>query len=59
MSIHPLQAALIAAILWDKASTKILAKYYDYDNIFSTKLEMKLLKNTSMNEYIIKLIDKK
>ncbi len=57
--IHPSQAAQITALKWDKAPTKILAKYSDYADIFSSELAMELSENTGMNEHAIKLIDKK
>lgn len=49
----------LATLQWNKIPFKIPAKYSDYADIFSTDLTMELLDNTGMNEYIIKLIEKK
>ena len=59
MIIHPFRIARIAALKWDKASTKILIEYYDYADIFSIDLVMELFKNTSINKYAIKLVEEK
>ncbi len=59
MTIHLSQAAQIPTLQWDKASTKILAKYSDYTDVFSLELAMELAQNTGMNEYTIELIDGK
>ena len=53
--IHPAQAAQIAALKQDKAPTNVSSKYADYTDIFSFNLTMKLLKNTGINKYVIKL----
>ncbi len=58
-SIYLLQAAQIAALQWDKASTKIPAEYSDYTNIFSLDLAMELPKNTSMKKHANKLTEGK
>ncbi len=58
-SIHHFQAAQIAALQWDKALTKIPAKYSDYADIFSSDLAIKPPKNTGMNEHAIELIKEK
>ncbi len=59
VSIHPSRAAQIAVLQWDKAPTKILAKYSDYADVFSSDLAMELPQNTRMNEYAIELIERK
>lgn len=46
-------------MLADKASIKVLSKYLDYINIFLFDFIIELSKNTSMNKYIIKLIESK
>ena len=48
-----------ATLQWNKAPTKILAKYFDYTDVFSFDLAIELPKNTGMNEHTIKLIDGK
>ena len=47
--------AQIGVLLFDKALTELLAKYSNYNNIFSVKNSTKLLEKTAMNEYAIKL----
>ncbi len=49
----------IIALQANKAPIKILDKFSNYMNIFFLDLATKLFKNTSMNEYAIKLINKK
>ncbi len=58
-SIHLLWAAQIATLQWDKATIEIPAKYFDYTDIFSSDLAIKLPENTSMNKHAIKLIKRK
>lgn len=50
---------MIAALQWDKASTKSLAKYTDYGNVFSSNPAMEFLKNPSINKYTIELVEVK
>ena len=64
MSIHFFRApqvqdnfTLAALIQQDKDITKILAKYSDYTNVFSSDLAMELPQNTGTNEHAIELID--
>ena len=45
----------VRTLLFDKAVIKILAEYSNYSNIFSIENIAKLLKNTGINEYTIKL----
>ena len=55
MTMHPSQAAQIAALQYDEAPTKIPSRYADYANIFSFDLAIELPKNTGINKYAIKL----
>lgn len=48
-------SALLAALLWNKTPTKILADHPDYGNLCSLDLIIELYKNTSTNKYAIKL----
>lgn len=57
--IHLLRAAKIAALWWDKVSTKISDKYTKYWDVFFSKLAMELPGNTGINEYIIELVEDK
>lgn len=41
----------------DKASTKISCKYINFENIFLLKLIMELLDHTSINNYVIELVN--
>lgn len=52
-------AAQIAALQWDKISTKVFTEYIDYVDVFSPNLTMKLAKNTGINEHAIKLVEDK
>lgn len=42
-----------------EVSTKIFTKYYDYIDIFSFNIVIELSKNTSVNKYVIGLIEDK
>ncbi len=58
-TIHLFQAAQIAVLYWNKARTKILAKYSDYTDVFSINQVMEYPKNTSINEHTIELVKEK
>ena len=47
--------AQVGALLFDKASTKVLAESSDYSNVFLTENAAELPENTGMNEHAIKL----
>ena len=47
--------AQVKALIFNKASTAIPAKYSDYNNIFSAENAVELPENTRMNEHTIKL----
>ena len=53
--VHSKKQAQIRALLFDKAFTKVPAKYSDYSNIFLAEYIAKLLEKTGMNEYVIEL----
>lgn len=53
--VYLLRAAQIAALQWDRASTKVSAKYSNYADVFSFDFTMELPENTSMNKHGIKL----
>ncbi len=55
--IHPSQGAQIAALQWDKAPTKIPAKYSNYADVFSSDRVMELQENIGLNEHIIELVE--
>ena len=55
MTMHPLQAAQIAALKQNKASTKVWSKYANYTDVFSFNLTIELPKNTGINKHAIKL----
>lgn len=44
---------------WDKAPTKVSAKYTDYTDIFLFNLAIKLPENTGINEHAIELVKSK
>ena len=45
----------VKVLIFDKAPTAILAEYSDYNNIFSTKYTVDLLKHTKIYNHAIKL----
>ena len=51
--------AQIRALLFDEAPTEVPVEYSDYSKIFSTENAAKLLENTGMNKYAIKLEESK
>ena len=55
MLAHSKKQAQVEALLFDKALTKVLAKYSNYSNVFSVKYAAKLLENTKINKHAIKL----
>ncbi len=59
MFIYLAREAQIAALQIDKTSTKVPAEYLDYANIFFSDLAIELPENISINEYAIKLINRK
>ncbi len=65
MPIYPSRALQVlddptlAALQWDKTPTKILTKYSDYVEVFSSDLVMELTEKTRMNKHAIKLIEEK
>ena len=46
--------AQVGALLFNKALTKVPAKYSNYSNVFSVKYAAELPENTKMNEHAIK-----
>ena len=59
MLVHSKKQAQIGALLFEKAFTKVSAKYFNYNNVFSAKNIVKLLENTRMNEHAIELEEDK
>ena len=57
--VHFKKQAQIRALPFNKAFTKILAKYSNYSNIFSAEYIMELPENTRINEYAIQLEEDK
>ena len=55
MPVYSKKQAQIGVLPFEKASTKVLAEYSDYSNIFSAKNAAEFPKNTRINKYIIKL----
>lgn len=56
IKIHSFCKIQLGLLLAGKAFIRILPEYLDYTNIFLFDLLIKLLENTNMNEYIIKLV---
>ena len=57
--VHSKKQAQVGALLFDEASTTVLAEYSDYSNVFSAENAVKLLENTEINEHAIKLEEDK
>lgn len=57
--VHLSRAIQIAALQWDNAFTKVLAKYANYVNVFSYDLAIKLPKSININNYAIKQVEEK
>ena len=53
--MHSKKQAQAGASIFNEASTEILAKYFDYSNVFSAENVAKLSKHTKINEHTIKL----
>ena len=51
--------AQVKALLFDKASTAVLAKYSDYSNVFLVKNKAKLPEHIGLNNHVIKLEEDK
>lgn len=58
MIVHPSWAPLLAALQQDKAPIKIFPEYIDFADVFSPDFAMELPKNSGINKYAIKLIEK-
>lgn len=59
ISMHPLQAPLLAALQEEKVPSEILGDYEEYTNVFSPNLVMELPENTEINKHVIKLMEGK
>ncbi len=59
ITIYLFQVAQIAVLQWNKAPTKISAEYFDYTDVFSRDLAIKLPENIGINKHTIKLIEGK
>lgn len=59
MQVHPSYQAQVGLLLADKVPIKVSLKDLDYNDVFSFDIAMELSENTSMNEYIIELIEDK
>lgn len=55
--MHLSKKAQIAHLKADETPIKVFGKYTDFANIFLLKLAIKLSKNTSINNYAIKLVN--
>ena len=47
--------AQVRALLFNKAFTKVLAEYFNYNNIFSAENIVELSENSGINKHVIKL----
>ena len=51
--------AQVGVLLFNEALIKVLAEYFDYNNIFSARYAVELPENTKISEYAIKLEEDK
>ena len=56
LNIHPFRRPWVSGLIAKKALTKVLAKYLDFADIFSSDLASKLPKHTRINNYAIDLV---
>ena len=59
MPVHSKKQAQVGVLLFDKAFSKVLIEYFDYNNIFSVEYIAELLENITMNEYAIEFKESK
>ena len=59
MLVYSNKQAQVGVLLFNKAFTEVLVEYSNYSDIFSAKNAIKLLENTKINKYAIKLKEKK
>ena len=57
--MHSKRQAKVGALLFNKASTKILVEYSDYNNVFLAEYIAEFLENTGINKHAIKLKESK
>ena len=55
--IHPSHKAQIAILIVNKASILIFTKHFDFANVFSSKLALKLPEHNKINDCTIKLLN--
>ena len=55
MPVYSKKQAQVGVLLFNKVFTEVLAKYSNYNNVFSVENATEFLENTGMNKYIIKL----
>ena len=55
MPVHSKKHTQIKALLFNKASIKVLIKNFDYNNVFLAENVAELSENTRMNKHAIKL----
>ena len=53
--VHSKKQAQVRVLLFDKAFTKVLIEYSDYNNVFLVENAVKLSENTRINEHAIEL----
>ena len=59
MPVHSEKQAQVRALLFEKALTKILAKYSDYSDIFLVENAVELSEKTEINKHAIKFEENK
>ena len=59
LNVHPSRRSQISGLIAEEAPTKVLAKYLDFADVFSSDLVSELLEHTGINNHAIELVDGK
>ena len=57
LNVHPSRRPHVSGLIAEEASTKILAKYSDFADVFSPDLASELPEHTEINDHAIKLVN--
>ena len=56
-NVHPCRRPQVSGLIVEKATTKVLAEYSDFADVFSPDLASKLPEHTGINDHVIELVD--
>ena len=57
INIHPSRRPWVSGLIAEEAPTKVLAKYSDFADVFSSDLTSELPKHTGFNNHVIELVN--